>query len=1000
MRASYQGRLAVSLVAFSLLGVLVSAVFPAQDTRPQIAIACNHELFLPGERMAFDVTITLPEPVQDMQVKGFYPTPETEPGLTQTGPLSYCYEATAALPEGARKLRVTVYGRKKPNQPITPMAHEDKLVHVQAVTPDLTDKRITLTQIEDSPDPFSAAVKGENTFRASYNVQLANAEGPRLRQLITIRNARNEIVREIETVVELQAGATSIEVLGHWDGKNGAGQMLPDSLYAYEASGILYSHKVTAGNVVEQILGITSAKTGEITLDNTPPTMSATQEPPPTGGWNKTDVVVTFSAQDNLSGVAEVTQPVTVSEQGKDIEVNGKAVDKAGNEATLVYKVSIDKTPPIITASQEPAPTGAWNKTDVIVTFQAEDELSGVAEVTPPVTVTEEGDDMEVPGSATDLAGNTGYAMHVVSIDKTAPQITGLTPADGSEVATATPEIAATLTDVLSKVDPDSIELKLDGVVVAHSYDPDTGGVSYTPAEALADGQHTVSVKCEDMADNPAEASSHFMVSTTPPPPQDTMPPETIVIQTPQPNEAGWNNTDVTLEFEAMDDLSGVAATHVLVDGEASGAPAHLTDEGGHNVEYWSVDKAGNIEQHHALAVKIDKTPPVTEALVQQEAGYGGYYWDRVDVAVGATDNLSGVVEMHIVVDGEEAGSPMTLTAEGEHVISYWSLDNAGNMEPEHELRVWLLKDDGDLDGDGDPNGFEREIGTQVDDAGSGLAHGDDARVTVEYSEQHGSEGYVGRWITVSSAGGSGQRPAAEGQEFIAVPQPFMTDQHSILADYAVWLEGEVLGGLTAPMDNPWGEYVTLDLSGLGDPRWQTGYAIVTQELQEDGTYKLVVKEYDGYAWAYLGPWGCRQAVNVDRRLPVIAMGETPAIGTVRGWTWDGREVTLQLGKTEHEIYHYGVALYPIRTDMDMTIGGCVTFGESKSQEAPTCGLDPEAGTVVGVTCALPAEPQGFQGLNADRTVSLSWPDGMFECLNPQEGQDAHTRVGKGSFGW
>jgi hypothetical protein len=62
--------------------------------------------------------------------------------------------------------------------------------------------------------------------------------------------------------------------------------------------------------------------------------------------WNNTDVVVGFSAVDNLSGVAEVSAPVTVSSEGLSQIISGQALDVAGNLTTGSISISIDKTPP------------------------------------------------------------------------------------------------------------------------------------------------------------------------------------------------------------------------------------------------------------------------------------------------------------------------------------------------------------------------------------------------------------------------------------------------------------------------------------------------------------------------------------------------------------------------------------------------------------------------------------------------------------------------------
>jgi hypothetical protein len=104
-----------------------------------------------------------------------------------------------------------------------------------------------------------------------------------------------------------------------------------------------------------------NASQASMLLDQTPPTISAAVNPQPNAqGWNNTDVTVRFSCQDALSGVASCSSPVTVSQEGKDLEVRGETVDKAGNRSATTVRVNIDKTPPTgsLTINDGAATTG------------------------------------------------------------------------------------------------------------------------------------------------------------------------------------------------------------------------------------------------------------------------------------------------------------------------------------------------------------------------------------------------------------------------------------------------------------------------------------------------------------------------------------------------------------------------------------------------------------------------------------------------------------------
>ncbi|MDA8344620.1 MAG: hypothetical protein M0Z66_03970 [Thermaerobacter sp.] len=101
-------------------------------------------------------------------------------------------------------------------------------------------------------------------------------------------------------------------------------------------------------------------------------------------GWFRTDVTVAWSATDPPlidghagSGVAEVSPPVTITQEGKGITVTGQATDNAGNVGTGEISLNIDKTPPTITIS-EPQWGSYLDDQNLTPSFSAADSLSGV----------------------------------------------------------------------------------------------------------------------------------------------------------------------------------------------------------------------------------------------------------------------------------------------------------------------------------------------------------------------------------------------------------------------------------------------------------------------------------------------------------------------------------------------------------------------------------------------------------------------------------------------
>src|SRR5207244_10787772 len=95
-----------------------------------------------------------------------------------------------------------------------------------------------------------------------------------------------------------------------------------------------------------------TAQVNNISINKTTPTASASRDVPPNAfGWNNTDVTVTFSGNDSLSGIASCDAPITKSGEGTNQSASGTCKDKADNvsDPASVTGIDIDKTKPVHT---------------------------------------------------------------------------------------------------------------------------------------------------------------------------------------------------------------------------------------------------------------------------------------------------------------------------------------------------------------------------------------------------------------------------------------------------------------------------------------------------------------------------------------------------------------------------------------------------------------------------------------------------------------------------
>ncbi|HEX7255672.1 MAG TPA: M12 family metallo-peptidase [Gaiellaceae bacterium] len=125
----------------------------------------------------------------------------------------------------------------------------------------------------------------------------------------------------------------------------------------------------------------------------------------------------------------------------------------------------------------------------------------------------------------------------------------------------------------------------------------------------------------------------------------DTLKPAISASQTPAPNAAGWNRSDVTVTLTATDDSggSGVASiTYSATGGQpiaettvnGSTTDVVISGEGVTTLSFFATDNAGNTSDVGTHTVKLDKTAP--EAYLRFDTG-------TKDVAVFGRDGLSGI---------------------------------------------------------------------------------------------------------------------------------------------------------------------------------------------------------------------------------------------------------------------------------------------------------------------------------------------------------------------
>jgi RHS repeat-associated protein len=350
-----------------------------------------------------------------------------------------------------------------------------------------------------------------------------------------------------------------------------------------------------------------------------PPSITASASPAPnSSGWNKSNVTVTFTCVAGTYPLRSCAPPVNVSAEGANQSICGQAVDTAGNNsAPACATVSLDKTPPSITATISPAPNanGINTTIPVTITFTCSDTLSGIAVCPSPISVTTTGSNQVFGGTATDKAGNTAAATATLNI-QTAPP----TP----------PSIAASISPA-----PNANGWDNSPVTVSFTCVAGTNPVATCPAPLIVSTEganQSICGKAIDTTGLSATACANVNLDKTPP--------TITAVPSPSPLANTWNTTPVTVTFTCADSLSGVAICP---------PPQTVSTDGFHQVvSGTATDVAGNVSGSAQVTLNIDQTPPSIlqfTAPAQLAPGQSG------TAAVNATDNI-GVAAVVIQLNG------------------------------------------------------------------------------------------------------------------------------------------------------------------------------------------------------------------------------------------------------------------------------------------------------------------------------------------------------------
>ena len=465
-----------------------------------------------------------------------------------------------------------------------------------------------------------------------------------------------------------------------------------------------------------------SQASASVLVDTTPPTSSASGT---NSDWHNADVTVALSATDAIGGlgVKNVKYQVdggsvqTISGAGGDVTIqapaNGSndgthtiafyATDNAGNVEAPANSVTvkIDTTAPSTSLATSPAsPDGdnGWFKQgSVQFTLGGTDASSGIAHS----YYTIDGGSQTLYTGAVTIATPGDHTRHVL-VDRQRRRYRGrehgarqARQREAVDVAGDEPGEPGRDNNWFKHTSVDFTLSASDGNsgVAQSFYTIDGGGAqTYTGAVTVGQGDHTVTYWSVDNAGNVEDVhATHVKVD-------DVRPSTSLATSPVSPDgDNGWfKQGSVQFTLSGSDAVSGVATTKYQIDGGAVqtySSAVTISTQGDHTVTYWSVDNAGNVEDANTAHVKLDNVKPSTSLATTPLTPDGTNNWftqATVSFTLSGSDATSGVAHSYYTVDGgaQTAYTGSVAIGQGDHTVTFWSVDNAGNVEDANTTHI------------------------------------------------------------------------------------------------------------------------------------------------------------------------------------------------------------------------------------------------------------------------------------------------------------------------
>ncbi len=156
----------------------------------------------------------------------------------------------------------------------------------------------------------------------------------------------------------------------------------------------------------------------------------------------------------------------------------------------------------------------------------------------------------------------------------------------------------------------------------------------------------------------------------------------------------------LSVELSAKDKLSGVENIYSSTNGQAYGIYSKsipFQTEGAQTLRKYGVDNVGNAGEVETTEFVVDHTAPSTKHTVEGLAK-DGVISKYTKIKLEHSDKLSGVAKTYYSIDGKKEVRyrggviPTAALPDGDHTITYYSIDHVDNKESVQTFKFYLDK--------------------------------------------------------------------------------------------------------------------------------------------------------------------------------------------------------------------------------------------------------------------------------------------------------------------